>query len=173
MLCQKCHKNLASVRYAEVVDGEVTEQQLCADCMAVYENDAAAGFELSAAAPAVRRPSAEHVVRDVVRSERKCADCGRLLNAILEEGRAGCPACYTQFAESLSVPLTERHRSLRHKGKIVQGDDARAQLRAGLQNKRNLLRSVLRAENYEEAARLRDEIRDLEQGLMLSETGAD
>lgn len=173
MLCQKCHKNLASVRYAEVVDGEVTEQQLCSDCMAVYEHDATAGFELAAAAPTMRRPSAERVVRDVVRSERKCVGCGRLLNAILEEGRVGCPACYTHFAEALSVPLAERHRSLRHKGKVVQHDDTRAQLRAGLQNKRNLLRSVLRAEDYEEAARLRDEIRNLEQGLMLSESGAD
>jgi len=36
-----------------------------------------------------------------------------------------------------------------------------------------LLRSVLQAENYEEAARLRDEIRSLETGLCVSESGAD
>jgi protein-arginine kinase activator protein McsA len=52
-------------------------------------------------------------------------------------------------------------------------DDARARLRADLQTKRALLRSVLRAENYEEAARLRDEIQSLETGLNMAESGAD
>jgi protein-arginine kinase activator protein McsA len=49
-------------------------------------------------------------------------------------------------------------------------DDSKAQLRADLQTKRGLLRSVLKAEKYEDAARLRDEIRTLENTLQTSET---
>ena len=58
-------------------------------------------------------------------------------------------------------------------GKVARLDYARARLRADLQAKRTLLRTVLQAEKYEEAARLRDEIRSLETGLYVSETGAD
>ena len=45
--------------------------------------------------------------------------------------------------------------------------------RADLQNKRSLLKAALGTENYEEAASLRDEIRELETGLSISESGTD
>jgi protein arginine kinase activator len=172
-LCQKCHKNLATIRYAEVVDGQVTEQQLCAECMASHEQEAAAGFELAGPAPSVNRPAVARAVRDVVRRQRKCSHCGTPLASIVERLRAGCSDCYTSFPEAIETALRSVHGGVVHKGKVAHQNDARTRLRTELQNKRILLRSVLRAENYEEAARLRDEIRRLEQGVQLSETATD
>lgn len=173
MLCQKCHKNLATVRYAEVVDGQVTDQHLCPDCMAQHERNAATGFELSGPPPTVRKPSPERVVREAVRMQRACPSCGIRLSRVMETGRLGCAECYDIFQEQIEPILKGLHRSLLHKGKVIRLDDARARLRGDLQTKRALLRSVLRAENYEEAARLRDDIRTLEAGLYVSESGAD
>ena len=51
MLCQKCHKNLASVRYAEVVDGKVNNLQLCQDCLSRQQDEVEIGFELSDPSP--------------------------------------------------------------------------------------------------------------------------
>ncbi len=174
MLCQKCHKNLATLRYAEVVDGQVTEQHLCVDCMGRLQSESGAGFELSPTAPDSKKPSAEHIVREVVRSQRACPNCGALLSGALELGKVGCPTCFDTFRDQLSPALHASHQATKHKGKVLSHDNTRAQLQADLQAKRGLLRSVLRAENYEEAARLRDEIRELENGLMSTVvTGAD
>jgi protein arginine kinase activator len=173
MLCQKCHKNLASVRYAEVVDGKVSEQQLCQDCLASRQQETAMGFELSGA-PGLKKPQKEPVTQESVHTqEQACPSCGVLASHILETGRAGCPHCYDHFGSQVESILEGLHQALRHKGKMAKLDDTRARLRADLQTKRALLRSVLRAENYEEAARLRDEIRILENGLLASEKGAD
>ncbi len=171
MLCQKCHKNLSTVRYAEVVDGKVTDQHLCAECLASHQQEAGAGFELSA--PAVRKPPAERVAQEAVRTQRACPLCGMLLSQVLESNRVGCSRCFESFGGQIESVLEGLHRSLRHKGKVFRLDDTRARVRANLETKRALLRSMLRAENYEEAATLRDDIRGLENGLFVSESGVD
>jgi protein arginine kinase activator len=173
MLCQKCHKNLASVRYAEVVDGKVSEQQLCPDCLASHQQETAMGFELSGT-PGLKKTNEDQPRQESTHAqEHACPSCGVQASQILETGRAGCPHCYDHFGSQIESILEGLHWALRHKGKMAKLDDTRARLRADLQTKRALLRSVLRAENYEEAARLRDEIRILENGLLVSEKGAD
>jgi len=177
MLCQKCHTNLATVRYAEVVDGHVTEQHLCPTCVASREKNASAGFELGGPLPSARRssPAAAQIAAPTTEAEDRpvCSVCGASLHQLLDSGRAGCPACYPTFYDSLEPLLARLHRSRFHKGKINQLNDTRDRLRSALQAKRALLRSVLRTENYEEAARLRDEIKQLESGLYVAETGVD
>lgn len=176
MLCQKCHKSLATVRYAEVVDGQVTDQHLCAQCLALHQKNAGLGFELPGPSPTARKPAApaaRPVARESLRTQRACSSCGALLSRILESGKVGCSTCYKTFGEQIESILEGLQRSLQHKGKISRLEDNRARLRADLQNKRSLLRSVLKAEQYEEAARLRDEIRTMETGLSMSESGAD
>lgn len=173
MLCQKCHKNLATIRYAEVVDGQVTDQRLCPGCLARLQHDAAMGFELSGPSPSLRTGTTERVVREVVQKQHKCPSCGAPLRGVLDGGKVGCSACYEHFGGQIEAVLEGVHRGLQHKGKVPHLDDARARLRTDLQTKRALLRSVLKAENYEEAARLRDEIQCLETGLYVSESGAD
>ena len=172
MLCQKCHKNLATVRYAEVVDGKVANRHLCGACLSAYQQDAGTGFELSEANPTVRRPTVEQVTRDAVRTERRCVSCGTLEREVMDQGVVGCCRCYESFGGQIESILEGLHRSLQHKGKVRHIDDDRAWLRAELQTKRSLLRSVLATEDYEEAATLRDEIRCLETGLHVSKSGA-
>ena len=75
----------------------------------------------------------------------------------------GCAMCYDTFGDELENLVRERHAALIHRGKAPNRDDQREQLRVELQTKRALLRSALRSERYEEAATLRDEIKQLEQ----------
>ena len=174
MLCQSCHKNLATVRYAEVVDGHVKERHMCPECLTRQRERQGAGFEFET--PSAKRPgvaSQRAVVKEAVRKHRSCPVCGKLLQRILDERRLGCASCYGEFAEHIDPLLMARHGSVTHKGKQPHITDARERLRADLQVKRSLLRAVLQAENYEEAALLRDEIRGLELGLSVSESGAD
>lgn len=171
MLCQKCHKNLASVRYAEVVDGKVTDLHLCQDCLAMRQESGEKGFEFSDPAPFTAEPKSPSWTEGLATSE-SCTACQADLRSILETGRVGCSVCYETFPAQLESLLEGLHISLIHRGKVPRMDDARAQVRAELQSKRTLLKTALSTENYEEAAILRDEIRVLESGLSTAEAGA-
>ncbi len=164
MLCQKCHKNLATIRYAEVVDGKVTDLQLCSDCLSRIQ-DSTSGFELAGAAPSPKRLGAARETPAPAGPSLVCRACGASLQHALKAGRVGCSACYTQFADSIDSIIRNMHGALRHRGKAPRVDDTREQLRSRLQNKRALLRSSLKLENYEEAAVIRDEIKALEEAL--------
>lgn len=173
MLCQKCQTNLATIRYAEVVDGHVTEQQLCPGCVASIEHANSSGFELAAVAPPGRRTVAPRVAGEHERNQQACGVCGTPLTAIEQHKMAGCPSCYANFREQVTPILQQVHRYTTHKGKAPRALGVRDRLRSDLHSKRALLRSVVKAENYEEAARLRDEIKRLEAGLSVGETGRD
>jgi protein arginine kinase activator len=167
MLCQKCHKNLATARYAEVVDGKVTEQHLCAECLADHQQGGKAGFELSGPVSSSRSSmaSAASLETGRRRGRRLCRSCGTSLTKLVETAECGCGVCFSSFAEELEPILTDAHGSSHHVGKTPRVTDVRSRMNSGLQTKRNLLRSALQTESYEEAAMLRDEIRELEAAL--------
>lgn len=164
MLCQKCQTNLATIRYAEVVDGHVTEQQLCPACVSVLEGGASSGFELADVQHSRRAP-APRVAGENERNQQACGVCGMPLTSIVAHHRVGCPSCYTNFEPQIAPLLLAEHRSGFHKGKTARALTTRDRLRTDLYSKKALLRSIVKAENYEEAARLRDEIRQLQSSL--------
>ena len=167
MLCQKCHKNLATVRYAEVVNGKVTDLHLCPQCLAKHKDSGAAGFELSGPVSMARpRPESRRS-----RAPRLCRTCGTRRARVLDTGYVGCSACYHTFAKEIERMLNDLHGGTRHVGKSPHVDDMRTRLHEDLHTKRAILRSAVSAENYEEAAMLRDEIRQLETVLGHSSSG--
>lgn len=87
-----------------------------------------------------------------------------------EDGTVGCPKCYDTFASSLELLLDEIQMAPFHRGKSPQVSDARAQVQSQLQTKRALLRFSLQMEKYEDAAKLRDEIKRLEAQLTMIES---
>ena len=169
MLCQRCHKNLANGRYAEVVDGKVTEVPLCSECLAQYQEKPAGGFELAGSVSPNRSGGVSRYARTRPKIQRACPACGMRLTRVLDAGVVGCTTCYRTFEEVTTPLLHEIHGDLRHLGKAPKVDDSRVQLRADLQNRRALMRSAVEMESYEEAAVLRDEIRKLESALAAAE----
>lgn len=173
MNCQNCHKNFASVRYAEVVDAEVKELHLCQECLTKMQDSVETGFEFSTPSPFVRKSPGGMDRSDTVASLEVCPTCGKKFQSMLDTGKVGCSVCYQKFPAQLESILEGIHAALIHRGKVPRLDDNRARVRADLQNKRALLKTALGTEKYEEAASLRDEIRALETGLSVSESGAD
>lgn len=169
MLCQRCHKNLATVRYAEVIDGKVTDRHLCETCMAQYQEGQGTGFALAAAPATARKPTTGGIFREAAPEERRCPTCGMMLSQITVDHHAGCATCYTQFRKEIEEILRETQRATAHRGKNPHVNDARAKQRQTIQTKRTLLRTMLRREKYEEAAVLRDDIQAMENTLHQSE----
>lgn len=172
MLCQNCHKNLASVRYAEVVDGKVSDLRLCQDCLAAREESVSPGFEFSKPSPFLGKKK-DLSVNEVTEADATCTACATTLQELMDTGKVGCSICYESFPAELEALMEGIHIALTHRGKIPRLDDARVRVRSELQTKRTLLKTALSMENYEDAASLRDEIRALELGLGASEAGVD
>ena len=160
MICSRCKNNVASVKFTEVVDGNAVQHHLCHDCYeALQQNDA--GFSVEVPKPGLRK---QQQSASVGRGEKasRCLSCGTSLSRIFESAEVGCANCYATYGQEIESMLEAFHRSLVHRGKSFVFDDERTRISIELQSKRLLLRSMLKAEKYEEAACLRDEIAGLE-----------
>ena len=93
-----------------------------------------------------------------IAAERVCPKCGLNYAAFKAEGRFGCGHDYETFRPVLE-PLLERvHRAVAHTGKLPL---ARSRL-AEIEAIRARMNAAAAAEDYEQAARLRDLIRHKE-----------
>lgn len=165
MLCERCHKRSATLRYSEVIDGKAIARNICETCRRDIEGNASLGFEMSGAAPAPRPEYFPRFTGDTAPRHVSCPSCGTELAEALKTGRVGCGLCYDTFAEQFGPVLRSVHPSLIHRGRTPRRDDTRERLLMDLQSRRALLRSALKTESFEDAAVLRDEIKRLEASL--------
>jgi protein arginine kinase activator len=96
-------------------------------------------------------------------SRLTCPACGIKYMEFRAEGRLGCPHDYDAFRTGLQ-PLLERihHGAQRHVGKAPRRNRPSADSAAELIDLRRRLSEAVAAEKYEEAARLRDLLRQKE-----------
>lgn len=93
-----------------------------------------------------------------------CPGCGFTSSKFQQTGRLGCSQCYLTFSDEILARLGSMHRGLRHFGKHPEGFEGDAFSERLLSECQERLDQAIESENYEEAARIRDEIRQLEEG---------
>ena len=95
--------------------------------------------------------------------ERSCPKCGLSFREFRQKGLLGCPHDYEAFRSLLS-PLIERAHEggAQHVGKVPRTAEATVQKQAGLVRLRQELEEAVQQENYERAAKVRDELSALE-----------
>jgi protein arginine kinase activator len=93
-----------------------------------------------------------------------CGACGLTYLEFRNQGRFGCPHDYDAFKAELLPLLESIHGDVRHAGKVPRRLPRTAGAQAELTDLRRRLQQLVTEENYEEAARVRDRIRALEQG---------
>lgn len=185
MKCDSCD-NEATVHEVTVRNGVKVDRHLCERC-AVQAGIAIPGagtpLELMAKM-AIAHQSAES---GKAARGAPCPGCGLTFGAFKQSGLLGCPECYTALAAQL-MPLIERAHegSGRHIGKQPRRlsdalggrlnpalEGVLAERATRLRTVRRMLDDAVRSERFEEAARLRDELRKLnEPGRMgPAETG--
>jgi protein arginine kinase activator len=153
--CQSC-SNPATVHLTEIVNGHKKEVHLCEVCAEKQQFLKHQELNLSAILKAVIGPLTDELAR------LTCPACGIKYMEFKAEGRLGCPHDYEVFHAALE-PLLERiHRARRHAGKVPRHAVANAARLADLVQLRQQLRRAVEAEAYEEAARLRDLLRQKE-----------
>jgi protein arginine kinase activator len=79
------------------------------------------------------------------------------------DGKTGCPECYTTFGEELGATIRSIHGNVKHAGRAparLRKDREKQDRLAAL---RKQMQEAITSENFEQAAKLRDEIRALEE----------
>jgi protein arginine kinase activator len=90
-----------------------------------------------------------------------CRNCGMKFSEFRSGGRLGCAECYDSFEAHIDRILVQVHGASGHKGKRYGKPAPRRGGRAGLERLRRELDAAVRAEQFEQAAVIRDEIRSL------------
>ena len=185
MLCQNCGKNEVNFRYTQIINGVKKEMALCDKCakslglesldfnMPINFSNFLGDF-LNVAADADILPSFTKT------GVLQCNECGMTYNEFVDTGKFGCKYCYDIFANVLDPVLKNIHASSNHVGrrsrlsvaekqKVAQ-DVEQAHKKATKTVKKDEkqekidklneeLKQAIKEERYEDAAKIRDEIK--------------
>ena len=157
MLCEKCGKNATTTHIKTVINGKVTEQNLCGYCAAKigYSGGSISGILSSMLGKTLQTEGKI--------STRMCDCCNTTFADIAETGKVGCSKCYEVFGRELMPYLKRIHGSVRHIGKVPGSTElVVTKKESNLSELKAKLASLVAEERYEEAAVVRDEIRKLE-----------
>jgi protein arginine kinase activator len=148
------------VHLTEIVNGKKKEKHFCPGCAEKQELLKQQELNLTAILQTV---IGQHVGGQTDELSRlTCPTCGIKYMEFKAAGRCGCPQDYQVFREPL-LPLLERiHRGVRHVGKIPPHALKHAAAQTELRDLRQQLRAAVEREAYEDAARLRDLIKQKE-----------
>ncbi|MGA0133109.1 MAG: UvrB/UvrC motif-containing protein [Opitutales bacterium] len=142
----------ATVDLTQIDAGKFTKVHLCDACAQKGGATDPSVFKL---ADALAAPSAPAAI--------VCPACGFTDVDFRKRGRLGCPACWTVFADALGGLLSKVQHDAAHQGRAPAGSSGAAgPARVRLESARRELEAAVKAEAFETAARLRDEILRLE-----------
>ena len=164
MLCDICKKNEATVHLTQIVNAKMLKVELCENCAKAKGVQEQAGFSL--ADLMVGLGSADEIKSDT--PDLKCPGCGLSQADFKKTGRLGCAVCWETFEAGLATLLKAMHKSDRHVGKVPSKAAHTIAIGAQIKDLMVELDEAVRDEQYEQAARLRDEIRALEGKMKLA-----
>jgi protein arginine kinase activator len=95
--------------------------------------------------------------------KQSCPVCQVSFLEFRNSGRLGCPYDYEVFRDELMPLLENIHGETRHSGKVPRRAPRNTRQQTTLIQLRNELKRAVAAEDYEAAARLRDQIKNIEQ----------
>ena len=163
-VCERCGERPASVHLTQVVNGQKSVQHLCEHCAIAMGTFPVGGpWHVGHLLGSLMPPPNREAPAEPERVGPRCPHCGWTAPLFQQTGRFGCDRCYEAFQPHLGDLVRRIHGSTEHRGKIP------ARVGGGLRRQQTLnalraeLSQAVEAEAFEEAARLRDQIRRLEQ----------
>ena len=179
MLCEECQKREAAVHYTKVVNNQKTEYHLCEQCAREKgELDFSWGFEpgfsihnLLAGLLDMSNPSPQ--LGKSATPDSKCPKCGLSYAQFSQSGRLGCGDCYAAFQRQLEPLLRRIQGTSTHGGKVPGRQGGTLKLEREIGRLARQLEQAVEREEFETAAKLRDQLRELRRQLAKEEGGSD
>ena len=170
MLCDECHKHEASIYVTEITSQGQIEHHLCEFCatklglLAEKQNVFSINDFLSGIFNHEPKTT-KHSDTNNLKKPLICPSCHMSYQDFTRTGKIGCSDCYKTFALALEPLLRRIHGSSTHIGKIPNRAGGTLSLKQEILNLRKQITKYVEAEEYEQAAVLRDRIKVLENQL--------
>jgi protein arginine kinase activator len=158
-----CKQNEAKVHLTQIVQDKMQKVDLCEECAKTKGVNDPAGFSL--ADLLLGLGASKEIDQSSGGEEIKCPVCAFTQADFKKAGRLGCADCYSTFSDPLHGLLKSMHKGTRHVGKVPQALQKSRDLSDKLKSLQKKLEKAVAAENFEEAASLRDEIKNVKERL--------
>lgn len=171
MVCQQCGIRPATLHFTKVINGEKSERHLCEQCAKesgeMFMIPGSTGFSINNLLAGLLNMDSslqESSTHAFSHSEvLQCPNCKLTYRQFAKFGRFGCAQCYATFEQSLTPFLKRLHGGNHvHIGKIPKRIGSNLHLKKELEKQKLKLKEYIAQEEFEQAAILRDEIRELE-----------
>ena len=179
MLCDNCGKREANVRYSENINGRRKELNLCKECshkLGIDQMDFNMSIDFSNFFEGFMDNFGSNEFMPMLNDLKtlKCNSCGYTFDDIANTGRLGCKDCYSVFEDRLDPIIKRIQGSNKHVGRIGKIIDSKIENKntENIEEKvnkpisekeklENELKEAIKEERYEDAAKIRDEIKKL------------
>jgi protein arginine kinase activator len=159
MLCQHCGMKTATTHIRTSINGVQEEQMLCSQCAAkLGYNQLSSLFTGGLLGSLLKSDLPGATAAGAIR----CPKCGISFEEIARQGKVGCAHCYIGFREKLSPTVEKIHGKASHAGKIPPLAQNRKPKVSPLEQLKEQLAAAVEAQEFEQAAKLRDQIREME-----------
>jgi protein arginine kinase activator len=162
MQCEICKEKTATVHLTEIVDGQRTESHLCQACAQkegiTVKSQLSLNELLSSLIAAHQQTDGASAVE---KTDKVCGQCGMTMEQFRKQALLGCPNDYKVFEDNLRdvIEKTQDGNS-QHIGKIPpSAQNAEAKDTSAIDELKRRLDAAVKAEDYELAAKLRDQIK--------------
>lgn len=171
MLCQKCNQNEATVHFRQNINGDVKEIHLCPECAAqlgynsifsTFEDFSPFGAMDMGVQNFLGSLFSQELPSRSGPEEHKCSFCGTTFEEFAQSAMAGCANCYKEFLDDMLPYIQRIHGRTRHVGKIPATAGRELKLQRELTGLKKQLSDAVEAQEYEKAAKFRDQIKELE-----------
>jgi protein arginine kinase activator len=177
MNCDLCQTEKATIFFSQMVEGKLQKVNLCKCCADDKGVTDPTGFALADMLEGMgQQTSVDH---SMSKDDLVCSSCGFSQSDFKKTGRFGCADCYHVFDEGLDGLLEAMHKHTQHVGKVPASFPDLPELpevempapppeptrHDRLSELKQALSKSVEDEDYEEAARLRDVISQLETQL--------
>lgn len=180
MLCENCGKREANVRYSENINGVKKEMHLCEECSRKLGITDRMDFRMPSLdfsnlfgsfLEDFSTPEFMPLLSEV--KQIKCDSCGSTFDDIINTGRYGCANCYDVFEDRMDPILKKLQGSNRHNGRLGKISDNKIKFEKDIKSDNKVekvkenkleklqedLKIAIKEERYEDAAKIRDEIK--------------
>lgn len=167
MLCDNCKQKDANVHITKIVNNNKTSLNLCEDCARQYQQEMGNFFQANFSFPKFLGSLFEQAGfvpenESIIQKTLSCPECGTTSREISQYGKLGCVECYNAFRQSLIPIIKGVHGRETHIGKVPQRSGKDIRLKQEISQLKKKLSDLVAGEEFEEAAKVRDQIKELE-----------
>lgn len=170
MECQECQQRAATLHFTQVINGQKSEVNVCGVCARekgymTYPEESYSLHNLLAGLLNFDTTQMGNMGDATVNKtvDSQCPNCELTFAEFQRVGKFGCAECYQTFSKRLQ-PIIRRVQSgnTNHQGKIPKREGGNLHTKRKIESYKLQLQQLIENESFEEAAIVRDQIKELE-----------